>query len=273
MIWMHTTILPFFSENRSEEAIFASVMALAGTVYRDQENRRTQRIVHGENRWFLKTHRGVGWKEILINLMQLRLPVLGARHEWRAIQRLNDLAIPTLTVLAYGERGWHPAYRQSFLLTRELPPSISLEELVQQMPMRPISFRLKKQLILQVAQIAQTLHRHGVNHRDFYLCHFLLDLASLNLFETSQATSAKLVLYVIDLHRAGVRKKTALRWIIKDLAGLYFSGHDAGLTQRDYLRFMRAYQGSETIHFSQKERIFWQKVKKRGDKLYARHAN
>jgi heptose I phosphotransferase len=46
---------------------------------------------------------------------------------------------------------------------------------------------------------------------------------------------------VIDLHRAQVRATTPRRWRDKDLAGLYFSALDIGLTQRDLLRFLRAY--------------------------------
>lgn len=53
------------------------------------EARRTLRIeVAGQGYLFVKIHRGVGWKEILKNLLSLRLPVLGAGNEWRAIARL-----------------------------------------------------------------------------------------------------------------------------------------------------------------------------------------
>jgi hypothetical protein len=35
----------------------------------------------------------VGWAEILKNLLSLRLPVLGAANEWRAIRRLAELGV------------------------------------------------------------------------------------------------------------------------------------------------------------------------------------
>lgn len=78
------------------------------------------------------------------------------------------------------------------------------------------------------------MHGAGVNHRDCYLCHFLLDLP---LLEDNQ----QIKLSVIDLHRAQTRDKVPTRWRDKDLIGLYFSSINIGLTQRDIWRFLRAY--------------------------------
>src|SRR3989338_7048871 len=151
-------------------------MALRGTVYRQLENRCTQRIVLGDQPCFIKQHFGIGWREIFKNLFQLRLPVLSAKNEWRALERLQQLNIPVPKLLGYGARGMNPARVQSFLLTRALPKHISLEDLVKTWKKTPPSFHFKQQLIAEVARIAETLHTHGMNHRDFYICHFLLDI-------------------------------------------------------------------------------------------------
>ena len=42
----------------------------------------------------------------------------------------------------------------------------------------------------------------------------------------------KMRLYLIDLHRMQLRRKTPSRWIVKDIAGLYYSSMDIGLTKR-----------------------------------------
>ena len=63
---------------------FVAVEALKGEVFRELEARRTLRIEVAGQGYFVKIHRGVGWKEILKNLLSLRLPVLGAGNEWRA---------------------------------------------------------------------------------------------------------------------------------------------------------------------------------------------
>jgi hypothetical protein len=117
-----------------------------------------------------------------------------------------------------------------------------------------------------VAEIARTLHENGINHRDFYLCHFLLAMPITPPYH-------KLTLYIIDLHRAQIRAHTPKRWIIKDLAGLYFSSKDIGLTRRDLLRFMKEYRNKTVKEVLEKEAAFWQRVKQRGDKLYREHAN
>lgn len=240
---------------------FAQTMALMhGEVYRELENRRTQRIMLGNKYYFLKQHFGVGWKEIFKNLLQGRLPVVSAKNEWLALQQLAKLGISVPKIAGYGCQGCNPATRQSFLLTEELPPHISLEDFCKNWRTNPPSFRLKQRLITEVARIARNFHEHGINHRDFYLCHFLLD-------KTDQRT-----LTVIDLHRAQLRTKVPERWVIKDLAGLYFSSKDIGLMQRDWLRFMREYRNKSLSLILTREAAFWQRVKKRGDKLYQRHA-
>ena len=54
-------------------------------------------------------------------------------------------------------------------------------------------------------------------------------------------TVSDLRLSLIDLHRAQTRSHTPGRWRNKDLAGLYFSALEIGLTGRDKLRFLRDY--------------------------------
>lgn len=247
-----------------QDRLFDHLMQLRGEVFRELENRRTQRIELNGQFYFIKQHFGVGWREIFKNLFQLRLPVISAKNEWQAIQCLHQHQIPTQEIVGYGWRGFNPARRQSFLITRELPAFMTLEDLGKTWQKKPPAFRLKYRLIQEVARIASKLHAAGINHRDFYLCHFLLDLIEYNKTETIK-------LYLIDLHRAQLRSQTPARWIIKDLAGLYFSSQDIGLTQRDQWRFMKIYRQHSLREILNKETTFWWKVKKRGDKLYQKH--
>jgi len=241
---------------------FNQIMMLRGEVYRKQENRCTQKISLNGNNYFIKQHTGIGWKEIVKNLFQLRLPVLSANTEWKAIKYLHQLAIPTLTIVGFGCRGINPARLQSFLITQELPKHISLEQFCKNWQHQPPSFRLKQNIIKEIGRIARTIHTHGINHRDFYICHFLLQIP-----HDKQHPK----LYLIDLHRAMIRSRVPARWIIKDLAGLYFSSHDIGLTKRDILRFIKEYRNNSLRDVLNKELPFWLNVKKRGNKLYRKH--
>lgn len=213
---------------------FAAAEALEGEVLRALEGRRTLRTEIAGRGYYLKIHRGVGWGEILKNLLSGRLPVLGAGNEWRALRRLTALGVDTMRPVAFGERGLNPARQRSFIITEELAPTVSLEDYCRDWRAVPPAPTFKRALIRRVAEMARHMHRGGVNHRDFYLCHFLLHLPV-------DTRAPKLSL--IDLHRAQVRNHTPRRWRDKDLAALYFSALDIGLTRRDRLRFLRAYFG------------------------------
>lgn len=239
------------------------MMALRGECFRHLEGRLTQRIRLGDKSYFIKQHTGVGWKEIIKNLLQGRLPVLSAKNEWQAIEKLQLLGVAVPAIAAYGKRGWNPARMQSFILMEELAPVMSLEELGKK---APLQFTPKRQLIEAVARIARILHDSGINHRDFYICHFLLKLP----MEWEKGYLER-ELYLIDLHRAQIRHLTPMRWIIKDLSGLYFSSKDTVLTQRDKYRFMKAYRGQTLREILTMERNFWEKVRARGERLYSNH--
>jgi heptose I phosphotransferase len=211
---------------------FAAADALQGEVLRQLEGRRTLRTEIAGRGYYAKIHRGIGWREILKNLLSGRLPVLGAGNEWRALERLAALGVDTMRAVAFGERGSNPARRQSFIVTEELAPTISLEDFCRDWRAVPPAPTFKYALIRRVAEMARRMHGGGVNHRDFYICHFLLHLPV-------DAGAPRLSL--IDLHRAQVREQTPRRWRDKDLAALYFSALDIGLTKRDGLRFLKTY--------------------------------
>jgi heptose I phosphotransferase len=258
---MHIVLSPEIKKYfASEPECFNQVMRLRGKVYRHVEGRRTQRVAIGYKKYFIKQHLGIGWKEFFKNLFQFKCPVVSAKQEWLAIQQLQRLGIAVPEMVGYGWRGLNPASRESFLITKELPDSISLEDFCHSWKTTPPAFGIKQDLIKRVARIARILHTHGVNHRDFYICHFLL------------AREDK-TLYLIDLHRAQIRRSVPQRWIIKDLAGLYFSAKDIGLTQRDLLRFIKEYSKKSLRDSVIQDATFWEKVKTRGEKLYCKHAS
>jgi heptose I phosphotransferase len=243
---------------------FDRLFAIDGRVYREQGGRKTLRFTLSDKNYFAKFHHGVGWKRIIKGLLQSRLPVLTARNEWRAIQRLEELGIQTAHLVGYGKRGWNPARLQSFIITEELANTVSLEDFCRNWLTSPPSYALKRALITKVAKIARTLHEHGINHRDFYICHFLLDIsAGREMIDLNH-----LHIYLIDLHRMQIRRRIPRRWRVKDIGSLYFSSMDIGLTKRDLLRFIRVYQDKPLRACLDKHKVFWWQVKRRGVALY-----
>lgn len=239
---------------------FDQVMQLRGEKFRHQDGRLTQRLLLDKRPYFIKQHAGVGWKEIFKNILQLRAPVLGAGNEWRAMEKLRSLGLNVPVVAGYGQRGKNPARLQSFILMEELAPVISLEDLAREWGKKPRSIALKRKLIAEIARIARSMHQNGINHRDFYLCHFLLDISPG--LENIHAGNVRL--FLIDLHRAQIRRLTPERWIVKDLAGLYFSCNNIKLSRRDLLHFVRHYRAKPLREVLASEKEFWQKVERRG---------
>jgi heptose I phosphotransferase len=262
MTWgCNTVVMPeHLHQALGEGDMFEHVMRLKGKVYRDVPGRCTLRVELAGKSYFAKLHFGVGWREIVKNLLLLRLPVLSALTEWHAIHRLNELNIPTTPAIAYGCRGNSPATLRSFILTEDLGEIVSLEDFCRDWASHPPAPTLKRDVMRAVARIAHTIHDHGLNHRDFYICHFCLDGQKL--------ATGNAYLYLIDLHRMQVRASVPTTARMKDMAALYFSALDIGLSRRDCMRFLRQYRGLRLHQLFQAERSFWEKVEQRARKLY-----
>jgi len=245
---------------------FEQIFNLHGEEFRNMDGRRTLRFELLGRSYFVKIYAGLGWGRLFKSLLTLRKPpVATAKNEWLAIQALTRLGVETMTVVAYGERGRNPVTRQSFLVTEDLAQTESLEDFCRDWKTQPPRPQLKRALIARVAQISRMLHKNGINHRDYYLCHFLLDISS----GRDPVDPANLHLYLIDLHRVQVRNRLPARWRLKDLAGLYFSSLEIGLTPRDYYRFIQVYTGGSLREALALYSFRWRRVIQRGAYLKA----
>ncbi|MBE9537821.1 MAG: lipopolysaccharide core heptose(I) kinase RfaP [Proteobacteria bacterium] len=234
-------------------------------VYRNKEGRKTLRFICRGKPYFLKLHTGIGWAEIFKNLLQLRLPVLGARNEYEAVNKLRNLGVDTMSVAAYASEGLNPSAIKSLIVTDDLVGTISLEDYCADWATQPPDTAARLALIKKLADSASRMHDAGINHRDFYLCHFHLDPDTL---VSGDAGPCTVRCYLIDLHRAQLRKVTPRRWRVKDLAGLYFSAMDIGLSQRDVFRFMHHYCEGGLREALGPQADIWCDVARRATKLY-----
>ncbi len=235
---------------------FEEAERLEGEVFRKVKTRRTFRFELDGKGYFAKVHHGVGWREIFKNLSQGKRPVLGARNEYEALTLLHKIGVDTMTPCIFGERGFSPAARDSFLITEELVGMTSLEDFCRE----PLPFPTRTAILLSLAGSVRMMHRAGLNHRDCYLCHFLLDPKQLEL--------SPVPLHVIDLHRAEIRDQVPFRYLVKDVAGIFFSAMDAGLHPHDLYRFMREYSGRTLRETLKRDAKFWKAVDRAARKLY-----
>ena len=252
-----------FNELWKDKDPFAETDKLDGEVFRALETRRTLRFQLDDKSYFIKIHYGTTLKEVLKNLFSFRLPVLGADREWNAIHRLTEAGVDTMNGRAFGQKGWNPLRRHSFIITEDLTPTVSLEDYCANWVTQPPKFKTKQMLIQRVAEMVRKMHSIGINHRDCYICHFLLHLP----FDGDEQ---HLKISVIDLHRAQMRAHVPTRWRDKDLIGLYFSSLNIGLTQRDIWRFLTVYFAASPRKIVQQEAGLLAKAQARAEKIRER---
>ena len=261
MIQVEATASHWFAREKT----VADFLRIPCETVRRFKNRRTGRFERGGRVFYIKMHEAGGWKPILEDLLRFRRPQIGARAEWRALRSLADLGIPAARVAAFGEEGGASPWQRSFLVTEEIPTTISLEKLAQSGDAPAAGSTHRRRLIRAMAETARRLHTGGINHRDFYLCHFLLDLS-----HGMDAARSRPRLYLLDLHRAQKRRRVPQRWIVKDLGGLLFSAFDAAPTPRELLLFLRVYsKRAARVELARRPGL-WQSVKRRAEKLYGK---
>ena len=249
-----------------KENSFDWLMNVEGKVHRAVKNRRTVEFTLDGKHYFIKAHRGAGWREVGKNVIYGRAPIVSAEPEWRAIERLNRVGVATPVVSGKGLRGAAPARLESFVITEALEGMISLEDFVRDWRgvARTKRAVLKRALLVRIAEIARRMHGAGLNHRDFYLCHFLVRDRDWTKWKPGDLIE----LVLIDLHRVQIRECVPDRWLVKDLGGLLFSALDAGLTCHDLLRFIQAYRKKPWREVLADEKEFWKKVWRNAVGLY-----
>ena len=238
--------------------MFTRMENMQGDIARELPDRQTLKFFINGQGYYRKWHRGVGWGEIVKNLVRGRAPVLGALNEWRALNRMRALGIPGLIPVALGVRGKNPARQESFIVTRELAGVVQLDHYFSR---REYTVSTKRAIIARVAKIARALHAAGINHRDFYLCHFMLD---------EKSVAGVLHITLMDLHRAQLRGHVPERWLVKDLGGLLFSCLNLGFSRRDFLRFLKVYFDSDLRSLLRQHEGRLERIVQRARAIYTR---
>ena len=136
----------------ADKDVFDTVFAIEGEVFRNVKNRKTMRFQFNNRNYFVKIHRGVGWKEIFKCLSMGKKPVLGAENEFEAIRLLEKLGVPTMKCRAFAKRGSNPAKQESFIITDELQNKIPLEDFCKDWKANPPPEKLKHEIIDRLAE-------------------------------------------------------------------------------------------------------------------------
>ncbi|MDH3236918.1 MAG: hypothetical protein OEM42_00615 [Deltaproteobacteria bacterium] len=197
--------------------------------------RLTLAAAEGEQSFFLKRHFGR-----MRAVDRLRNRISGfhgswGRKEFEVIEAFRQAGIPTLHPVAAGEEPAGSGGR-SFLMTAELTGFQPLHQYIQAQytpPLKQPKLQEKRDMIQEIAAIARKMHTLGFNHRDFYCGHVFIRVDG-GLREWR----------VLDLQRVDRRRWLRGRWIVKDLAAIYYSAPRPMITRTDCLRFLVHYFGS-----------------------------
>jgi hypothetical protein len=163
------------------------------------------------------------------------------RLEFENICNFRENSIPTVTPVACGEHQINSNRFESFVLTEDFHPWISLEDMIRD---HPEFYRgregaeHKKVLLGKLGQLAKKMHRSGFNHRDFNATHILLRYT-----EDGELHEPAL----FDLQRVDQKRIFRFRWIIKALAELNYSLPENLFTPKDRLRLFQAYHGKPIL--------------------------
>ena len=164
-------------------------------------------------------------------------------------ENLKKLGINTPKTVAFGEH-WQGLFeKRSFVVTEKIPDSASLEKKL------PDSFFSdRKNFIKSLAAFVRKFHNTDFRHRDLYLCHIFCD-------SRGQFT-------LIDLNRVFKPLFFSPKYLVKDLAQLYYSAPGKIFTKTDRLRFFLTYLQKDKL--SIKDKIVIKKIKSKAKKM-AKH--
>ncbi|VTS00476.1 lipopolysaccharide kinase InaA family protein [Tuwongella immobilis] len=163
-------------------------------------------------------------------------------EEWQHLQTAAQLGVRVPRAMAAGQVVG-PDYRvRGFIAVEELADQLALHEAIPlaARSLEPLAFdRWKRGLIGEMARLARLLHDANYFHQDLYLCHFYIPRSFCLPGGAPSDWTGEVAM--IDFHRLTHRRVGAFWSRVKDLAQLLYSSDEFGVTERDRLRFARAY--------------------------------
>ncbi len=183
--------------------------------------------------FYLKRYDRPPWQSQLERILTKRAARSAAWWEQHQAKQLLRAGIPTISVVAFGERmrGW--IERRSFILTEAIAGE-SLERWVpRNWPDGHEHVRCRRALLEGLARMIAAFHDAGLAHRDLYLSHIFI----------SHNRDGRPAFRLIDLQRVlrpGWRRR---RWLVKDLAALNYSSPAGLISKTDRMRWLRTYLG------------------------------
>ena len=186
----------------------------------------------------------------------------GAR-EFVNLCDFRKAGLATAEPVAMGERFVTSSLVESFLITEDFFPYVSLEDIVRKQPeiLKGGANREKRKNILkEISAYARKMHKHGFNHRDFNATHIL----------TNEIESKKPRIALFDMQRIDRNPLSRFRWPVKALAELNFTLPLEIFPEEERLFLFLSYKGRTKMNTI--DRLHWEWVKRKTARI-ARHTH
>lgn len=197
----------------------------------------------GKKYFYLKRHNTefAGIKRILALFSPK--PVLSeGKREFENICDFRKGGLGTATPVIAGERFVKLGWVQSFLITEDFSPFISLEYMLRDNPeffMGENADDRKRNLINRIGIFAKRMHEKGFNHRDFNATHILL-------YYKDKSDAPDIALF--DLQRVDRSPFFRFRWIVKSFAELNYTLPEGIFDKKDRIHLLLSYKGKKKLN-------------------------
>ena len=210
----------------------------------------------GKKYFYLKRHNTefAGIKRILA-LFSPKTVVSEGKREFENICAFRKGGLGTVTPVIAGERFVKFCWVQSFLITEDFSPFISLEYMLRDNPeffMGKNDSDRKRNLINRIGIFARRMHEKGFNHRDFNATHILL-------YYKDKSDAPDIALF--DLQRVDKSPFFRFRWIVKSLAELNYTLPEGIFEKKDRIPLLLSYKGKKKLNTWDRLQWFWIKRK------------
>ncbi len=150
-----------------------------------------------------------------------------ARMEWERTLAVAARGVPTFELIALGERGNRLRPGDSFLLTRALEETESLQTFLERLP--PRAARLRQRLAVALGELLARMHDTGIRHNDLHAGNLLV-----------RVEDDRPALFLIDLHAVTVGHPLG-RWARRANLVMLNRWFSLRAGRSDRLRFWHAY--------------------------------
>lgn len=253
---------------------FDSVYAYPdGEVIKNIKDRSVTRIEMGGNAFYLKRHNreNIGFLRLFKAFFPRRILSQG-RLEFENACIFRECGLSTAIPVAAGERFFRFFWAESFVMTSDVFPFVSLEDMLRENPdfFKGATGEIRKKILMdKLGKVALKMHRHGLNHRDFNATHILL-------FYENESDIPQIALF--DLQRVNRRKFLRFRWIIKSLAELSYTLPEDLFDEKDRMTLFLSYKDKSSLHWWDKVQLFWirrkvGRIRRHTEKIFEKKRN